>query len=483
MSEWSFLRRGGSIEKFLERLQLEASFWVSEGIITEDARQKILSRYGGEYIERVRVSRQGRLTQIIVTLGAVLIGAGVLLFISANWDTVPKGFKLLIIFSSIAVSYGSGLWLQSIKFDRSGLGLIFLGTILYGAGIALIAQIYNIQAGSGTLFLLWGGGVLLSGLALASELLLSFSAVLFICWTIFERFGNIFSSFFGLGNHEISLHWEYFIPAAILFFVSYYWKKDKLLAFNLLGAILWFAFALSTWNIGMATALTFFLVFGAFLLLLAFSQLYAGVERNITLPYSFFGITAIIISSYAFSFNSVLNQYRYDELLKVDTAYWILLIFFAATTILGGILISLIPQINKFFKVGFVGITALVIFTFIFLLYPATPDFSQTGYGYRYSNVLNPYTLPWNIVSALEILGLIALGFVTNERRYVNFGMLFFGILVMSRYFDVFSLYFGTYGSFIIGGILFIVLGIGLEKFRKRILEKLSASSNLNVAE
>lgn len=483
MSEWSFLGRGGAVERFLERLQAEATFWVSEGIITEEARQKILARYGGEYLERVTVSRQGRLTQIIVTLGAILIGAGVLLFISANWDTMPKGFKLLIIFSSIAIAYGAGLWLESIKFERTALGLIFLGSILYGAGIALIAQIYNIEAGNGTIFLLWGGGVLLTGLALASELLFSFSAILFICWTIFTRFGNVFSFFFGFGRDKSLLHWEYFIPAAILFCVAYYWKKDKLIAFNLLGVILWLALSLSAWNIGIGTALVFFLVFGAFLLLLAFFQIYLGVERLMTLPYSFFGITGIIVASYAFSFNATLNQYRYDELSKVDTFYWILLIFFAAMTILGSIVIFLAPNINNIFRFGFLGIMLLVAFAFVFLLFPVTPALPQGGYYYSYSNALNPYTILWNIVSALEILGLISLGYVTNERIYVNIGILFFGILVMSRYFDVFSLYFGTYGSFMIGGALFIALGFGLERFRKKFLEKLSANGNVNVIE
>lgn len=482
MNELPFLGRGGTLEKFLERLRTEASFWVSEGIITEDARQRILARYGGEYLERVKISRQGRLTQIIVTLGAILIGAGVLLFISANWDTIPTGFKLLIIFASIAIAYGAGLWLESIKFERTALGIIFLGSLLYGAGIALIAQIYNVEAGSGTLFLLWGGGVLLSGLALASELLLSFSAILFICWTIFNRFGNVFS-FFGFGNYEISLHWEYLVPAAVLFFISYYWKKDKLLALNLLGMILWFALALSTWNVEIATVLVFFLVFGAFLLLLAFFQPYVGIERNMVLPYSFFGIMGIIVTSYAFSFNDVLNQYRYAELAKIDTAYWILLIFFAAVSILGSITAFLAPKTHKFFRFGFAGLALLVAFSFVFLLFPIMPELPKPGAVYYHSNILNPYTILWNIFAALEILGLIALGYVTNERKYVNYGILFFGVLVMSRYFDVFSLYFGTYGSFIIGGILFIVLGFSLERFRKKLLSRLSANSNFNVVE
>lgn len=482
MSGLPFLGRGGSIEWFLEKLKNEASFWVSEGLITEDARQKILARYGGEYLERVKVSRQGRLTQIIVTLGAILIGAGVLLFISANWDSMPKGFKLLIIFSSIAVAYGAGLWLEAIQFERTALGLIFLGSLLYGAGIALIAQIYNVEAGSGTLFLLWGGGVLLSGLALASELLLSFSAILFIFWTAFQKFGN---SVFGLmsGSFAMPWHWEYFVPSAILFFAAYYWKKEKLVAFNVLGVMIWLALSLASWNVGVITALAFFMVLGAFLLLLSFAQLYAGLERNMTLPYSFLGITGIIATSYAFSFNDMLNQYRYDELSKIDNTYWILLIFFAAATVLGSFVIAAAPQMHRFFRFGFLGVAALLVFLFVFLFFPAMPDIPQDGYYYHRSNLLNPYTILWNIVAALEILGLIALGYVTNERRYVNFGILFFGILVMSRYFDVFSLYFGTYGSFIIGGILFIALGFGLERFRRKLIEKLSVNANQNVIE
>lgn len=468
-------------DKFIEWLKSEALLWVSEGIISEESKQKILSRYGDEYFEHIKVQKQGRVAQTIVTLGAILIGAGVLLFISANWDTIAKGLKLFIIFSSIVAAYGAGFWLTEINYKRTGEGLLFLGALLYGAGIALIAQIYNIEANSGTIFLLWGLGVMLTGAALRSELFLSFGAILFMFWTVFAR--NFGSGLFFGQNPVNDLHLAYLVIAIILFALSYVWKKEKLLAFNILGLFIWFSMALVAWQAGVITSILFYLAFGAFLLLVSFLQIqFGGFSRTFVLPYSFFGLSAVAATSYILTFNYILNSYASGEYAGIDVAYSYVLGAFAGCVIIGSFIIFLMPQIKSFFRFGFAGLSVLLIFAFIFLMFPVAPETTQWQYSYRYMDTLNPYTYAWNIIATLEILGIIVLGYAVSERRYVNIGIIFFGLLVMSRYFDVFSLYFGTYASFIIGGILFIALGFVLERFRKKILSKLSANPAINAA-
>jgi len=180
-------------EKFLPRLKKEVRSWVTAGIIGEAVRNQILAQYGDLYQAEIKNQRQARLSYIISIFGAILVGAGVLLYIGANWDYLPKGIKLLIIFSSIAFAYGIGMWLRMRSYERIGLVVLFLGSLFYGAGIALIAQIYNIQAQSGGLFLLWGSGVFLSGWALSSTLFLCFSSILFTPYKFYRAWMTLIS--------------------------------------------------------------------------------------------------------------------------------------------------------------------------------------------------------------------------------------------------------------------------------------------------
>ena len=457
---------------FNDRLKNEINSWAEKGIITEDVKKRILDQYGEEYAERLKVQRQSRLIQTIVTLGAILIGAGVLLFLSANWQTLPVGIKLFIIFASIAASYGTGMWLESAGYQKTGVSFLFLGTLLYGAGIALIAQIYQVQAGSGTLFLLWAVGALATGLALGSELFLGFSSILFTLWTVFSRLAG--TSFFFGGIRE-TFHAPYLISFIALALYAYAKKQEKLLAVTLLGFFLWIGFALMQWKAGRIDAAVFFYIFGVFLILLASYQIYLfGMRRSFVFAYSFYGMAMVLVASYLLSFNFFLNNAAGNAVLAGAVmgfrgVFWAL----AVITTGGCVAASFLFGANRFFRYGFLGLALLVLFALIFILFPV--EYPQTAVGYYvYRRAeLNPYMFLWNIVLAAESITLISFGYLSNERRYVNIGILFFALQVMSRYFDVFSLYFGTYGSFMIGGIILIGLGYILEKFRKRLLEKM----------
>lgn len=468
-------------DPFLERLRKEISRWKERGIVDGDIEAKILAEYGEAYHTSVKAERQGRLTRIISILGVILVGVGVFLFLGANWDTIPKELKLLIIFSSIAAAYGSGFWLRLREYEKTGRALEFLGALLYGAGIALVAQIYNIQAGSGTIFLLWAGGVLASGLALRSELFLGFSAVLFAFWTVFARFGEV-SFFFFIPDFNLSssLHYAYFLPAILLFAVAYWLRFDKLIALNIFGFIVWLALAIGQWDVRMETVIIFDLFFGVLLLLLAIVQLALfKLPRRLVLPYSFFGITFILVTSYILSFNSVVQQFSDVAVKELHAPFSVLFWVVALVSILGSIVVAFLPQLIQFIRIGFVGLAILVLFSLFFLYFPITQDPTATpglyGYGYRAYDIFNPYMLVWNILLAAEIISLIALGYFVQERRYVNMALFAFAVVVITRYFDTFSFYFGTYISFIIGGLLLISLAIVLERFRKKLLAAIAA--------
>ncbi|NPU84072.1 MAG: DUF2157 domain-containing protein [Syntrophaceae bacterium] len=146
---------------FQRKLKKEMEQWRADGLLTEEQRERILARY--RHIEEIeQKAGSGRMIQTISILGSILVGVGVLLFIAANWSEIPRIAKLGIIFVSLLTSHGLGYWLRYEKknFPRVGASLILLGSILFGAGIFLIAQIYNITVHYPNGPLLWGLGIL-----------------------------------------------------------------------------------------------------------------------------------------------------------------------------------------------------------------------------------------------------------------------------------------------------------------------------------
>jgi uncharacterized membrane protein len=97
-----------------------------------------------------------RTIQIIVTIGAVLIGAGVFSFIAANWTEMGKINKMAIILVFMVLAYGLGWYLkEKSQLQKTGGALILLGSLIYGGGIFLVAQMFNIRANWPDGFILW----------------------------------------------------------------------------------------------------------------------------------------------------------------------------------------------------------------------------------------------------------------------------------------------------------------------------------------
>lgn len=105
---------------------------------------------------------QKKTVQTIVTIAATLVGLGVFSFVAANWESISKFFKIGIILVAMLVSYTAG-WLVTYKssYQKTGKALLLLGSIIYGAGVFLIGQTFNIQLEWPNGFTLWMIGVLL----------------------------------------------------------------------------------------------------------------------------------------------------------------------------------------------------------------------------------------------------------------------------------------------------------------------------------
>ena len=115
---------------------------------------------------------QARVVRVVLVFGAVLIAAGAFSFVAANWQSMAAWARVaLIVLSSLAAS-SAGWYVRDVRRHRwTGEVLLVVGSAVFGAGIFLVAQIYNIRGNWPDGLILWMIGTLAVALATRSLLL------------------------------------------------------------------------------------------------------------------------------------------------------------------------------------------------------------------------------------------------------------------------------------------------------------------------
>ena len=147
-------------ESFLAQLPVELDEWQRRGLIGAGQARRILALYGLTVPVAGEARRQGRLAALAGVLGAVLTGVGVILFVASNWQRMDRPLKVVLLLGMLLAAYGVGYWLKLGRAERPGVGegFIFLGSIIFGANIFLIAQIYHVRVGEPLLLAAWSAG-------------------------------------------------------------------------------------------------------------------------------------------------------------------------------------------------------------------------------------------------------------------------------------------------------------------------------------
>jgi len=127
--------------------------WVDSGLIDSEAAERI--RRFEAAPERLAAKSAGLHWPVVlaVALGALMVGAGVLLFVASHWDQLSPGQRFALVLVMVG---GFHLAAGALKPRLPALGIALhgVGTVALGAGIFLAGQIFNLQEH-------WPGGILL----------------------------------------------------------------------------------------------------------------------------------------------------------------------------------------------------------------------------------------------------------------------------------------------------------------------------------
>lgn len=170
------------MKEFYTKLEKESKDWVEDDIIKQEQREKILKLYEAEGKEYSQAKRNNRVISVLTSLGATLLGVGVLLFVAANWQGMPGILKTIILLGSTFGTYYLAYYLNFVKetYIKTSRALMLLGGLLFGASVFLIAQNYHIDTSNTLLAGIWLIGVLPLAYAFQSSLAMGLSVIIFV---------------------------------------------------------------------------------------------------------------------------------------------------------------------------------------------------------------------------------------------------------------------------------------------------------------
>lgn len=242
-------------EKFRRQLRKEAQRWQTEELISDRLYQQLSERYQFDALEQ---NASSRFITILISLGGILLGLGIITFVSANWQDWSREVKTILLLTLFILvnTLGFYLWRQpnniqntlqntTSRKQRLGHALLIFGALILGANIALMAQMFHIGGSPYGLYIVWGLGVLAMAysLKLAS---LGIIAILLIGLGYLMGLSNIFDL---VEFSWLKLIIEYMALVIVLLFIPLaYWCRSRII-FSLATLILLLALEISLFRI------------------------------------------------------------------------------------------------------------------------------------------------------------------------------------------------------------------------------------------
>ncbi|HAV42869.1 TPA: hypothetical protein DCX15_02495 [bacterium] len=436
-------------KKNISWLKKELNTWLKERIITEEQAEKIKQKYE---IPEEKGLVPSKFIAAISIIGAVLLGAGIILLIASNWQKIPKVAKLSMLFGAIFLVNHFGYHLTYLRnYPKTGRGLLFLGSLLFGAGIWLVAQIYHITSRYHNGILFWSLGIFPVALLLKEVPILAFSSGLLTFWGIWKCID------FGTPNYL------YLILMLGIVIPGCYYQKGKIpLLLSILGISLWFGFGPCRCYLEDSADYLILICYSLFgLFLYSVGLLHSTIEKiyNFHRIYRSIGISIIFGSIYLLSFRGICKEFVETLNGFSPLPFWIMmgiLLLLVICLLLILTLLYLPVKTKKPFNYELILLLTLIILTLSF------------------PNVIF-YGLILNIMLLFISVGSIFLGYYTRDALLANLGFLFFAVHFITRYIDWTWRYLPRSVFFIIAGSILLSGGLWLEKRRKRIIERIKA--------
>jgi uncharacterized membrane protein len=406
------------------------AYWVRNKHLTKKKALELVDSLPPGLIDHEKQEDMShRAISIFSAAGAILLGLGVILFVASNWSEMSSIVKTAILLLGMITTGVAGYYFafERKSLEKTGLGLLFVNILIFGASIFLVAQIYHLQLNFWLGALLWFLGCALFAGILQSRLHFWTSVpllLLFLGWLRSSFVGGA-GEFDFLGDPEYSL----------------------LTLLPIIGAALVASAVLARKNVYLRFGSSTLFDWGVFLICLI--VVLSTVDRRMF--YSFL-------------------QFPSDPMGMVVAVIAAALV--AAAFVFGSFE-------TKQGKWGLLALALYVAFLYILAYAPTLRGIPVTELYYGYYGDTSPILMV-SLLFALHVilafiffLVIVWYGTLLRLPPLINIGMLALAVAIIVQYFSWALRTLDRSVAFILGGIVILVLSAVLERQRRTVLSSI----------
>ncbi len=413
------------MSKHARWLQDQIGTWLDEGLIDSEQAESLRARYpvSGTDTPWSRI--------IVSSVGAVVFGLGIILFFAYNWADMHKFVKLAVVLGAVLAAHAAGFYLSASSDAKRGLveSLHVMGTMLFGAGIWLVAQIYHIDEHYPNAFIVWGLGALALAWAMPSVAQGLLAVLLVFLWSCFEVFD------FSSANH--------LAPWIVLFGVlplAWLQRSRTLLFFGLAAFIALYALSAGQLDEDLVLAVLFYCA----CVYLSLGRLASRSVFPQSAPiFGVVGYIVYLILLYVLSFREAAREMANIELEGLTEWGYLIAPLVSALCVWAVLLATGAWQRADVLRRWETALIVLSMLLVLMVQFAVTQE--EVGIA----------ALFFNLVFLGHCIAMIVRGTGRLDWKQVSLGCVLFSALVFARFIDLFD-------SLLIRSLFFLALGAGL---------------------
>ncbi|MCU4166167.1 DUF2157 domain-containing protein [Carboxylicivirga caseinilyticus] len=401
---------------------------LQEGVITDETAKRIQ-----DYYKSKKSSSTNKLFIVFGVLGAILVGLGLILIIAHNWDELSRMTKTIFAFLPLIIGQYLSGWVilkkrDSIAWRESVSAFLFFAV---GASISLVSQIYNIPGNLSSFLLTW------MLLCIPLIYLMKSSVASLLCLAGITYYAAE-TSYWTYPSSDSYMYWV----SLLLIMPHYYHLYRKKPTSNFMVFHNWIIPLSLVIILGTLAEKFDELMYIAYIVLFGIFSLigdreFISKQRLLSNGYSVMGSLGSIIILLMLSFNWFWDHLRTTEVLMNELV--------RSNEFLSIIVLIALALVMLFYRKRELTIENMNPFSFIFLL------------------LIPTYIIGLNSSVAIILINLFVLGLgiliilqgaQKNHFGILNYGLLIITALVVCRFFD-------SDLSFVLRGVLFVIVGVG----------------------
>ncbi|MDD5644978.1 MAG: DUF2157 domain-containing protein [bacterium] len=443
-------------------LKKHIEWWASLKLISGEVAGKIADLYTFEKEPAGKKdSAMSMPVKVLTVFGSILVGLGVILFVSFNWQSMSPFSRIGLVSLLVCFCHLLAALFYVGKYEKSAISFSLLGNIIFGADIYLVAQVFNIIGRFPNGIFLWAIGSALTVYLYRSKTNYFFTCALLVLWVLGESIGYKTANYLFLPvllGVMLPLGYWLRLKTGIIIslFIAWYWMVAN--------SFIWVNSYISIIQIMPS------FMFGILVYLCAYAHREKEFFRDFETCYRWSGIVFMLMSALAFAnigiFEKpefVLNMIKIPSLISMITLLVVIAVLFGKysingndkifipVTVISALLLFLLPSM-KYFRIVAVA-PVVVILTGLYgksknPVFPMLLSFYLPFYIFLYS-------IRWEsahaTASSMILLGVILYSFnwlsFRESRPRLEFVYGYTGICIVLFIFYLFSFNFGLAGD------------------------------------